>query len=175
MKKCLFLFLCLVGPIILPSIEGARVPGREFPQYREIHARLAQGWNTWNTRSVTSHMLLPEGFAVNLAFKQHYWLDEQYLEEPLIGRYGKGVENVRPGPHAYDGSFTRLDIEWENLDACIESAHVPNSSELVILLTPHKKPDSPLKLVIETGMLWNRSGSIAKEGNTLVATLPKRT
>lgn len=179
MKKLLLALIFFIGPIgpIGPIFSQIAEPvaGRQFPQYRDIHARLARGWNTWNTRSVTSHVLLPEGFAVNLAFKQHYWLDEQYLEEPLIGRYGKDAENVRPGPHAYDGSFTRLDIQWENLDARIESAHVPGSSDMVILLSPHKKPKSPLKLIVETGMLWNRGGSLAKEGETLVAKLPNRT
>ena len=34
--------------------------------YEALQKRLAQGWNTWNTRSVLSHVLLPEGFALNL-------------------------------------------------------------------------------------------------------------
>ena len=37
--------------------------------YQEIQHRLAQGWNTWNTRSVTSQVLLPErvpGFTLEL-------------------------------------------------------------------------------------------------------------
>jgi glycogen debranching enzyme len=144
-----------------------------YPQYKEIHDRLARGWNTWNTRSVVSHVLLPEGFSINLAFKQHYWLEEQYLKETLIGRYGKNVEEIRPGPHTYDGSFTRLDIKWETLNARIESAH--DGKDLVILVTPHKKPGSPVKLIIETGMLWNRPGSLSKAGNALKAVLPNRT
>ena len=34
--------------------------------YQALQDSLAQGWNTWNTRSVLSHVLLPEGIALNL-------------------------------------------------------------------------------------------------------------
>ncbi len=34
--------------------------------YKDMQSRLARGWNTWNTRSVHSHVLLPEGLAINL-------------------------------------------------------------------------------------------------------------
>ena len=70
--------LCVL--LLLISVwAGAQTAGHEYPQYQLIQDNLARGWNTWNTRSVLSHVLLPEGFAVNLAFKQHYWLNEQYL------------------------------------------------------------------------------------------------
>ena len=73
----------------IPLITGlifAQTPGRDFPQYQKIQDRLQQGWNTWNTRSVFQHVLLPHGFSINIAFKQHYFLEEQYLREALIGR-----------------------------------------------------------------------------------------
>ncbi|NIM13017.1 MAG: hypothetical protein GTO45_12895 [Candidatus Aminicenantes bacterium] len=157
---------------LFPGTGESKTPIHLYLQYKEIHDRLAKGWNTWNTRSVVSHVLLPEGFSINLAFKQHYWLEEQYLKETLIGRYGKNVEEIRPGPHTYDGSFTRLDIKWETLNTRVESAHADD--DLVILVTPHKKPESPVKLIIETGMLWNRPGSLSKTGNVLTAVLPNR-
>lgn len=147
-------------------------PGCRYPQYKEIKQRLIRGWNTWNTRSVLQHVLLPEGFALNLAFKQHYWLEEKYLGEALIGRRGNGVEEVRPGPHAYDGSYTCLDITWETLEARVESAS--DGDGLVVLITPARAPSSPVKMVVETGMLWNRPGSLAKDGDTLTARLPER-
>ncbi|MCP5053212.1 MAG: hypothetical protein GY940_38965 [bacterium] len=143
-----------------------------YPQYKEIHTKLASGWNTWNTRSVLSHVLLPEGFALNLSFKQHYWLEEKYLKEALIGRSGKGAEEIRPGPHTYDGSFTRLDIGWEQLKARVESAWV--GEDLVILVTPDGTFKSGVKLIIESAMLWNGAGNLSKKGNTLTAVLPGR-
>ncbi len=145
------------------------MPGDDSPQYEQIRQRLISGWNSWNTRSVLSQVLLPEGFAVNLAFKQHYWLEEQYLAETLIGRRGRGVEQVRPGPHAWDGSYTRLDLEWEQLAARIETAH--DGDDLVILVTPLNEPASPVKLVVESALFWNRGGTLNRQGDTLLADL----
>ncbi len=171
LKECIIL-LIIITCTAVPALSQ-KVAGHEFPQYKEIHRKLVSGWNTWNTRSVLSHVLLPEGFALNLAFKQHNWLDESYLKEALIGRYGKEVETVRPGPHAYDGSFTRLDIQWQQVNARIETAH--DGDDLVILVTPRGAMKSPVKLVVETGMLWNRPGSLSGDGKTLAARLPDGT
>ncbi|MBM4144528.1 MAG: hypothetical protein FJ225_13205 [Lentisphaerae bacterium] len=80
------------------SVAGMRT------QYEELKSLLARGWNTWNTRSVLSHVLLPEAFAVNLGLRHP--TDGLYLKEALFGRSGKDEEQVRPGPHATDGSYT---------------------------------------------------------------------
>jgi hypothetical protein len=140
------------------------------PAYQEIQQRLASGWNTWNTRSVTSYVLLPEGLAINLAFKQHNWLDEKYLAETLIGRYGEGVEAVTPGPHAYDGSYTRLRLRWQELDAVIESGH--DGEDLVLLITPQAASKNRIRMVVEAGMLWNRPGHLSFVDGSLSAQLP---
>lgn len=136
-------------------------------QLREIKQQLAQGWNTWNTRSVTSHVLLPEGFAINLAFKQHYWLDERHLAEPLVGRWTEPREDIRPGPHAWDGSYTGLELHWEQIHVRVESAH--DGQDVVILVTPLEQPSPPAKLIVEAGLLWNRPGQLARDGDALRA------
>ena len=92
--------------ILIISINSVKPSGRDFPQYQNIQKTLQQGCNTWNTRSVLQQVLLPQGFAINIAFKQHYFLEEQYLREALIGRRGDDTEQIRPGPHTYDGSYT---------------------------------------------------------------------
>jgi hypothetical protein len=46
------------------------------PEYRATQARLANGWNTRDSRSVLRYVLLPEGMTVDLAVKQH-------REEPM--------------------------------------------------------------------------------------------
>lgn len=52
---------------------------------------MANGWNTWNVRSVLSHVHLPEGFAISLGIKTYS--NGCCLREALIGRKGKGDEN----------------------------------------------------------------------------------
>jgi hypothetical protein len=143
------------------------------PEYQEIKTRLIQGWNTWNSRSVLTHVVLPEGFGINLAFKQVAWLDEDYLREGLIGRRVDGAEQIRPGLHAYDGRYTELEIRWQQLGARVESAHV--GEDLVILITPLAEPAMPVKLVVESAVFWNRPGSLERSGgNHLRATTPSR-
>ena len=141
--------------------------GRDYPQYKNIQQELQQGWNTWNTRSVLQHVLLPHGLSINIAFKQHYFLEEQYLREALIGRRGENVEQIRPGPHTYDGSFTQLDIQWEELDARIRTAHIDD--DLVILIEPNTLPNNRIKVIIESGILWNRKGTLHRNKDHLLA------
>jgi hypothetical protein len=138
-----------------------------------IRERLATGWSTWSTRSVLQQVLLPEGVAINLAFKQVRWLDEAYLREALIGRDSDDAPRIRPGLHSYDGSYTSLEISWQDLEARIQSAHL--GDDLVVLLTPLAPPEMPVKLVVELGMLWNRPGTLARHGaQGLRATTPAR-
>jgi len=163
----------LAAASLLPMTAEATDASQENPEYLAIKQRLARGWNTWNTRSVLSHTLLPEGFGLNLAFKQVKWLDEPYLRDVLFGRDVDDVQ-IRPGPHTLDGSYTRLDIQWHQLSARVESAHA--GDDLVILVTPVTAQTLPVKMVVESALYWNRPGSLAKvSNNQLQMTLPTRT
>ncbi len=150
----------------------AQAPDRGIPQYRAVQERLATGWNTWDSRSVLRYVLLPEGFALNLALKQHYWLDEKYLPTALIGRWQEGAERIRPGARTYDGSYSELEISWETLQARVQTAS--DGDDLVVLVTPLATPASRVKLVVEAVVLWNRPGALAREGEILTAEFPQR-
>ena len=152
---------------------SAQQSGHQFIEYQRIQNKLQQGWNTWNNSSVLQQVLLPQGFAINLAFKQHYFLEEQYLSSALIGRRGDNTETIRPGPHAYDGSYTQLEIQWEGLDARIETAH--SGKDLVMLISPNSIPDDRMKVIIESGMLWNRQGNLSRKKDYLKAVYPGKT
>ena len=148
--------------------------------YRDLQQQLARGWNTWNVRSVLSHVLLPEGFALNLALREYQ--SGRYLKEALIGRYqgdpgftyrgGELVEVVTPGPHAYDGSYTELHLAWRGIEMTVQTA--TEGEDLVVLVTPLKNQKHPATLVVESGILWNRSGSVKRDGETIVAQLSGR-
>jgi len=159
-----------INLLIFLSIGFSQQSSHQYIEYQRIQNRLQQGWNTWNTSSVLQQVLLPQGFAINLAFKQHYFLEEQYLSSALIGRRGDFSETVRPGPHAYDGSYTQLEIQWEGLDAGIETAHA--GKDLVILISPNSIPHDRMKVIIESGMLWNRQGHLSRKINQLKAVCP---
>ena len=139
-------------------------------ELRELNNHLCKGWNTWNTRSVMSHVLLPEGFAINLALKDQ---SGNILEEALIGRDNYGSkERVIAGPHAYDGSYTELEVEWHNIHLRVQSACVNN--ELYLLISPLKKAPGD-SLLIAPRMLWDKKAEIKIDQNSITAQTPLRT
>ena len=81
---------------------------------------ILQGWNTWDTYCAPCFLYLPGGCGVRLGIKEY--LRGQYLDGANIGRRGKEGESVRPGLHAYDGSYTEQTIDWRGLSVHIESA-----------------------------------------------------
>ena len=81
---------------------------------------MTKGWNTWHVRSVLTHVCLPEGAAIMLGIKDYS--TGRCLREALIGRQGEGDERIIPGPHAYDGSYTSLELAWGSLRLKIETA-----------------------------------------------------
>ena len=131
--------------------------------YNEMQRKLASGWNTWNTRSVLSQVLLPENFAIN--FQLQDLKSNTILREALIGRRGTDVENVIPGPHAYDGSYTELTVDWKNIDVNIKTAS--DAKNLAIIITPEKSKNSGT-LLIKPGMIWGKKGSVEIEKNGFV-------
>lgn len=139
--------------------------------YAQLKSHLAQGWNTWNTRSVLSHVLLPESFALNLGFKEY--VERKYLKEALIGRHGEEEERIYPGPHAYDGSYTELRIIWQGIEAMVQSAR--EGDDLVLLVTPLTVYKKPPALVVEAGNLWNRPGFISHDSDMIIAHLNGKT
>ena len=134
---------------------------------KAMSKKLIQGWNTWNTRSVLSQVLLPESFSINLAIKDRLG---NILEETLIGRdhYGS-KERVIPGPHAYDGSYTELEFEWHNIKLRVQSASVNN--ELYLLVSPLNVAPGD-SLIITPRMLWNRKGEIKIDPQMIVGNTP---
>ena len=145
----------------------------DVPEYRAIQAELARGWNTWDSRDVLRYVLLPEGLTVDLAIKRHAWLEEGYLDDALIGRRGDDVERIRPGVHALDGSYMRLELEWQGLSATVEAGH--DGDDLVVLVTPGDAVSAPYELVVSAGLAWNRTGAVESAQDGLVARLPTGT
>lgn len=141
-------------------------------EYEKLKREALQGWNTWNTRSILSHVLLPEGFAINLCMKDY--VSSSYLREADVGNSGYKEAVVFPGAHAYDGSYTQLKVDWNNTEISftVESARI--GEDLALLVEPLSLPRTPPLLVAETGMLWNRPGTVQKEEASIRARLGAR-
>lgn len=161
------------------AIQASRIaiqqsePAPPSENYRQVQHRLARGWNTWDVHSVTTQVLLPEGLAIRVGLKHNSTLNgDAFLGDALIGRQDRDAEVVTPGPHAWDGSYTDLSIEWKGHKWRIESAH--DGEGLVMLVTPleSKAGALPPTVVFSVGTLWDlHAGMVALAGpGTIVTT-----
>ena len=146
-------------------------PGPRSVEYARVQSRLARGWNTWDVHSVTTQVLLPEGLAIRVGMKHNTTLDgDAFLGDTLIGRMGKSDEVVTPGPHAWDGSYTEVTVEWKGHKWRVESAH--DGANLVMLVTPLESKGAsalPPTVVFSVGFLWNRPLETKKIDGFVVA------
>jgi len=166
--------LNLMFLIILTTAELiAQNPVIPEAKYKAVQTKLQTGWGTFNHKSVLSHVLLPDGFAMNIGIKLHHNNADNYLKEAFISSRGDRPEKITPGYKAYDGSYSELTIEWNGVKFRVESATTENQ-DLVLLLTPIQNPENIPSVVLETGMLWNHQGTLELAGNTInVKTITK--
>ena len=141
--------------------------------YEMMKKAYLTSWHTWNVRSVLSHVHMPDGFALNIAFKEYR--EGHYLKETLVGRfvneYGREpAETAFPGAHAFDESYTEMSLTWCDMEIRVESTLADD--ELILLVTPVKQQLKPAMLVLEGGFLWGRPGWLEKAGDVLIAHSP---
>jgi putative isomerase len=146
------------------------------PDYAQLQQRLGRGWNTWDVRSVTTHVLLPEGLAVRVGFLGKTRLDgETFLSTALIGQQDANAEKVFPGPHAFNGSYTDLTVTWKGRAFRVQSGTEAN--DLVLLVTPLTALSAagplPMTAVFSVSFLWNRPGSVGKSQDQIEARCPR--
>ena len=120
----------LASLVFLTIIVAFAFPQSRSKEYISLQQRLARGWNTWDTNSMTTHVLLPEGLAIHLGFKHNATVfGDEFLERTSVGS-----GTVFPGTHAWDGSYTQLKVSWRGHEWRVESAHA--GSVLGLLVTP---------------------------------------
>jgi putative isomerase len=140
------------------------------PEYDQVQRRLTTGWNTWNSNSVLSEVLAPQGLSVTIGFHQLALFSQEYLR--LAQPTGRAAN---PSPvvlhsRAVDGSYTDLILNWQGLRARVETAVL--DSDLYLLISPIKTPEKAPIADIEVGLLWNRPGTVQISGDDIVAALP---
>ncbi len=170
--------LCVLLMLLAYCAPGIYGQARERSNnYDAVQKRLATGWNTWDVHSVTTQVLLPAGLAIRVGVQYKTTLNgDGLLGDVLIGGPGRNTEQVFPGPHAWNGSYTELRVTWRELDLRIQSAHA--GEDLVILVTPtaqNKPGNLPADLVFSAAYLWNRPGTVAKLAEKIEAHGPSGT
>jgi len=138
-----------------------------------VQTRLLRGWNTWNNPSLLSHVLMPEGLALNIVFRNNkggpYWLRDSYVRRAPVPA---DRETIKVGRHTLDGRFTELTLSWMGITAHIASATV--GDDIVILYTPDPGANPERTLVLETAMLWNRPGQLVPTAGGIEAHVGNR-
>ena len=155
-------------PIAVPAVEP------RSPEYEAAQQHLARGWNTWDVHSVAAQVLLPDGFTIRIGLKHNTALNaDAFLSDLLIGRQGRDEEQVVPGPHTWNGSYTELRATWRKHAFILQTAH--DGDDLVLLATPISPGTSlPPTLVVSAGVLWNRPGGVQRVGDHLEFAGPGR-
>ena len=157
--------LSSVPVVCSPHTQPAKTSRLRSLEYTQLQQRLGRGWNTWDVRSVTTHVLLPEGLAVRVGFLDKTRLaGEGFLPTALIGQLDANAEKVFPGPHAFNGNYTDLTLTWRGQSFRVQSG--TDANDLVLLVTPLAATMSigplPMTAVFSVGFLWNRPGSVGK-------------
>lgn len=164
--------LALLAPHLASPVAAQEPRSREC---QAIQDDLARGWNTWDVSSVTAQALLPEGFTLRVGLKHNTSLNgDAFLGDAQIGRRGKGEEDIFPGPHTWDGSYTELRLSWQRHVVTVQTAH--DGGDLVMLVSPvESKSSLPPTLVISAGILWDRPGGALRTGDHIEFKNPTRT
>ncbi|WP_157008974.1 MGH1-like glycoside hydrolase domain-containing protein [Agromyces laixinhei] len=139
--------------------------GTRTTEYAEVQQRLARGWNTWDTYSVLTQVLLPLGVGLRLGLKEYY--RGTTLRTAQIGRSGVDDETVTLGPHAIDGAYTSATVAWQGVEIVVQTAHV--GEDLVILVEPTANQQKSAVLFGSVAFLWNRAGEVHLRGETIIA------
>ncbi|HEY3754957.1 MAG TPA: trehalase family glycosidase [Opitutaceae bacterium] len=98
--------------------------------YSQLQTRLAQGWNTWDTRSVLTQVHLPDG----AWFTPEFTLDGEVLRAVQPGERNPNGAVVALGRHALDGSYTEWTLTWKGMSVKVETA--ADGDQDSMLITP---------------------------------------
>ncbi len=137
-------------------------------EYIQLKAELNNGWNTWNTKSVLSHVLLPEAIAVDFYLKDKN--TGKILKEALMGRRGEEAETIWPLAHTNDGSYTELDIKWSGIEMKFQSC--AQGKNICFQLTPLADNVNGEILLSPQEIWWDRDGKTNVGDDHLIFDLP---
>ena len=138
------------------------------PEYEKLKTQFMKGWKTWNVHSVLSFVHMPDGLSVSLSMKE--FRNGCFLRDALIGCFPSddwedATEVLEPVDHAMDDSYTAVKVHWCDMEILVESAS--DEDRLCLRVTPVKMQKKPALLVVHAGFLWNRPGSVRKDGDCL--------
>ncbi len=141
-------------------------------KYQQLSANITTGWNTWDNRSILSHVLLPAGLAFQMIIEDT--LNNRQLPIAFPGNHVADTEKVRTLAHTPDGSYTDVYLQWQDFGMQVQSVTF-GADELLIKITPDRDFGNPGFIRVDGKMLYGGTGEIEESGAKITATLPNRT
>lgn len=139
---------CISDKQYHPGVKGS---------YNKLNTSLLAGWNTFDNRNVLTHVLLPDEFLLQLSLEDT--LSGRELPFSFTGNGVPGSEMVRTLAHTPDGSYTALQLNWNNINIKAES--VSENRELFLIITPVKHPARNPGLLIARGLFeYEKMGNV---------------
>lgn len=162
---------CLLFVTLLTAAESQAQP-KQYPDYTgteyiQLKDQLCRGWNTWNTGSVLSHVLLPEAIAIDFYIKDG---QGNLLKEALMGKKGPQAESILPIAHSNDGSYTELVIAWNGNKFRIQST--AKGRDISFLISPADNNNKGEILLAPKMIWWKRQGAVHLDRNSIRYDLP---
>lgn len=144
-----------------PSRETAIKQAKE--QYLSLQRQLAQGWNTWDVRSVLTHVYMPYAFAIDLNL-----VDSQgkRINRFLIGDRGADAPRLKPYSHSYDGYYTKIAVTWHGHHFTVETAS--EGTKNIILITPANDNKPGAQMVVHPKTIWMRGNIVDSQDGSFV-------
>jgi hypothetical protein len=160
MEKCIKYLLFFSAFSVAACSDNAAVDVHTARnKYDEMQRSIAVGWNTWDTRSVLRHVLLPYGVAVDVNLAA----DGKRINRFFIGDRAEGAARMKPGSHSYDGFYTDITASWSGLVLRVESA--ADSLSNVIIITPQEGSAKGGKVIVAIKELWQRANYTSTSGS----------
>ena len=159
MRKHLFCLLIIMmysfGSVSIPYAYSMHTTiNTPMQQYHSLQKELAKGWNTWDTRSVLTHVYLPYGFAIDLNLID---MNGHRASQFKVGARGIDKPILKPHAHTYDGTYTKMEVKWHGYAWMIESA-AKGSTNIIIVTNLNGKKGAKLAVIPKS--LWGRGNII---------------
>lgn len=137
-------------------------------EYDQIKEQLISGWNTFNTWNSLSYVHMPEGFEIAFDLKYQGHNFSGYMQRAnFIEGSDHDTPKLRALAHAWDGSYTRIAVDWAYVNVMIETATEGN--DFVAVITPVETLAYPSNVIVRSGIIFNRPGSIVKKDPTTIS------
>lgn len=133
-------------------------------EYRQIKKNLKTGWSTFNTWNSISYVLMPEGFeiAFDLKYQAHNFSGYLHRANFIEGSEWE-TPKLKALAHAWDGSYTKIEVNWEDVHVMIETASV--GDDFVATIKPIGEQKYPSNVIARAGIIFNRPGMIQKDAD----------